>query len=241
MASLRALVIFLGGPIAIGGLLGIGLVSDMNGPSPTAPSTIMGRAGPSLQIRAPALHAIPDGADCLAHLSSRGAIPAPEPTSSLGTADNSSAIVTLDHLPGLGGGDGSAGPYVPAVRDWGRSHLDVFAGLFLANGHLYVGLAKDPVQNLAIIRGLVDRPQLIRAVAATYSLAAITVSMELLDHDQRALEERGIHLTVWGPDEYHNRLNVGVREIGPEVAAYLRRHYGGPMVNVTQGVYACPV
>ncbi len=212
----------------------------LSGPGSAALSTIIGEGGANLAKPVPALHVVPDGADCVARLPSPGAVPAPEPSSS-GAADKSSEIVTLDHLPALSGGDDSAGAYVPAIRAWGRSQQDVFAGLFVANGHLYVGLAKDPVENLAIIRRLVDRPQLIRAVAATYSLAAIMASMESLNHDHRALEERGIHLTAWDPMNTTIDSTWPSRRSGRRFADYLRRHYGGPMVTVVRGVYACPV
>src|SRR5258708_31298207 len=98
VAGPRVIVVVVGAPV-IGGLFGIGLVSDANGPGPTAPTVITDRAGPPGLLRAPARHAIPDGADCLAHLPSPGAVPAPEPTSRLRAADNSSDIVTLHPLP----------------------------------------------------------------------------------------------------------------------------------------------
>ena len=65
--------------------------------------------------------------------------------------------------------------------------------------------------------------------------------MAQITNDRAALERRGIHLTSSGPDEYHNRLNVAVLDLTPGTVDYLHSHYGGNMVNVTLGEYACAV
>ena len=70
--------------------------------------------------------------------------------------------------------------------------------------------------------------------------AAIAAAMAAIDRDRDDLRRRGIHLTSYGPDEYRNRLNVGVLDLTPGVAQYVRSQYGGAMVNVTQGEYVCP-
>jgi len=163
----------------------------------------------------------------------------PQAASSPGLADNSSDIVTLDHLPSIGGGGDNLDGATTAIREWGRAHPDAYAGIFLASDHLYVELARDPAINLREIRRLVPEPARIRAVAARYSLAAMTAGMERLSHDQAALAARGIHLSLWGADEYRNRLNIGVIDQDPGVADYLRAHYGGAMVNVSQGTRVC--
>jgi hypothetical protein len=182
-----------------------------------------------------------DGSKCVAEAAGSSHPVAPQPASSAGLADNTSEIVSLDHLPSLGGGGAGLDTETAAIRRWGRGHPDAYAGVFLSNDYLYVELARDPAANLRGIRQLVSQPGRIRAVAARYSLAAMTAAMDRLSHDQAALAARGIHLSLWGADEYRNRLNVGVIEQDPGVADYLRAHYGGAMVNVSQGTRVCAV
>ncbi|MHB8510070.1 MAG: hypothetical protein ACYDGR_15755 [Candidatus Dormibacteria bacterium] len=149
--------------------------------------------------------------------------------------------MSLDHLPSLGGGGAWVEGDIAAIRRWGKAHADAYAGVFGANDHVYVELAQNPVGNLRAVRQLVSEPDRIRAVAAQYSLAAITAGMDRLSHDHAALAARGIHLSLWGADEYHNRLNVGVTDQDQGVAAYLRAHYGGEMVSISQGTRICAV
>ncbi len=189
------------------------------------------------------LHAVPNGADCVARaLAYRRAHPRPNPSPSpIASPDNTSEVVALSRLPVLGGGGQDFAPDVSIIRSWGSVHPEAFAGVFLANDHLYVGLAIDPAANLAAIRKSVAHPDDIRAIASEYSLTAITAAMAEIANDHAALERRGIHLTSYGPDEYHNRLNVAVLDLTPGTVGYLHSHYGGNMVNVTPGEYSCAV
>jgi hypothetical protein len=191
----------------------------------------------------PPFHAVPDGADCVARAQAyHRAHPRPTPSPSpMASADNTSEIVALDRMPALVGGREDLAPDVSIIRSWGSAHPEAFAGVFLANGHVYVGLAMDPAANLAEIRKSVAHRDDIRAVASEYSLTAITAAMAQITNDRAALERRGIHLTSYGPDEYHNRLNVAVLDLTPATVDYLHSHYGGNVVSLTQGEYACAV
>lgn len=152
-------------------------------------------------------------------------------------ADNTSEIVSLDHLPDLGGGDSpDISQLVQVVRAWGSDHSDVYAGEFLANGHVYVGLVQNPEANLLVLRKLVPRSEAIRAVRSQYTMQQIQSGMNLLTGDRDALKSRGIQLSAWGPDEYHNRLSVTVAHLSPDTAAYLRERYGGDMLRLSEGV-----
>jgi hypothetical protein len=153
-------------------------------------------------------------------------------------SDNTSEIVSLNQLPILGGGESSQAfsEFAQVVRGWGDEHADVYAGEFLANGHLYVGLAKNPAAYLVELRQLVPRPEAIRAVRSQYTMQELQSGMTKLTADRDALKSRGIQLSSYGPDEYHDRLQVMVARLSPEVAASLRDHYGGGILSLSEGM-----
>lgn len=173
----------------------------------------------------------PDGAGCPSTRAPTTTVASPI------VPDNAADIVSLDHLPELGSGDSpDLSQIAQVVRAWGAGHADVYAGLFLANGHLYVGLAKNPDAYLLELRQLVPRPEAIRAVRSQYTMEQMQSGMTKLTADRDALLRRGIQLSGYGPDEYHDRLTVMVAPLSPDVAAYLREHYGGDLLSLSEGV-----
>ena len=151
-------------------------------------------------------------------------------------------VVRLDQLPPLGNPDtdfltGPPGPeelarvnrtmrVEPAVREYGVEHPDVYAGMFLSTGHVYVGFTVDAEGHLFELRQRADDPEVLRAFRADHTYRELREVSERLSSDMHALWEEGIPVTIVGADEYHNRVSVWLRRRDALHETILTSRYG---------------
>jgi hypothetical protein len=125
---------------------------------------------------------------------------------------------------------------VAASRAYGAEHPDVFAGLFLAQGRLWLGFTADAARHLVAVRARVDRPDLLRAFVADFAERELRALQERITPDLTRLADEGVEVTMVGVDVRRNRVEVGLRSVGNGAPEALARRYGTAMLVVREGV-----
>lgn len=179
---------------------------------------------------------------------------APRSACALGDAQGVAAqddpdVVPLDEVPQPLGGpyhlDQVAFPgatlldadrLVAASRAYGAEHTDVFAGLFLAQGRLWLGFTADAATHLAAVRTKVDRPDLLRAFVADFPERELRALQERIAPDLTQWADAGVDVTMVGVDVRRNRVQVSLRSVGTGAAEALARHYGTAMLVFREGI-----
>lgn len=179
---------------------------------------------------------------------------APGPACALGDAQAVAArddpdVVPLDAVPPLGGPvhlDQASLPgatvleadgLVAASRAYGAEHPDVFAGLLLAQGRLWLGFTADAASHLAAVRARVDRPELLRAFVADFAERDLRDLQERIAPDLAQLADEGVDVKMVGVDVRRNRVEVGLASVGTGAPEVLARRYGAAMLIVQEGPY----
>lgn len=178
---------------------------------------------------------------------------APLPACALGDAHGVAAqddpdVVPLDEVPPIGGPyhlDQVALPgatvldadrLVTVSRTYGAEHPDLFAGLVLAQGRLWLGFTTDAARHLAAVRARVDRPDLLRAFVADFSERELRALQERITGDLPSLDDEGREVTMIGVDVRRNRVQVSFRSVGTGAPEALTRRYGTAMLVVQEGI-----
>jgi hypothetical protein len=68
----------------------------------------------------------------------------------------------------------------------------------------------------------------------SFSLAQLQSVAERISADSRDLEARGIKLATWFPDLEGNRVHVGVEDLTPADADFLKTRYGAAFLSVVE-------
>lgn len=178
---------------------------------------------------------------------------APRPACALADAQGVAAedlhgVVPLDEVPPPGGPvhldqaslPGATLPdadrLVATSKAYGAEHPEVFAGLLLAEGRLWLGFTTDAGRHLAAVRARVDHPDLLRAFVADFAERELRGLQERIALDLARLAEEGVEVTTVGVDVRRNRVEVGLRSVGNGAPEALARNYGTAMLLVREGV-----
>lgn len=147
-------------------------------------------------------------------------------------------IVDLKHLPPLGSSPTppAAQAMATAIEEWGREHQDAYGGVFLAQGHVYVGFARSAANNLAAVRSRVSRPDLVRAFRADFTYQQLENIDTRMSSEFSWLESQGVRISSVGIDPYHNRIAVVLPKLDTTWVDFLRRRYGEKVLMFSEGL-----
>jgi hypothetical protein len=125
---------------------------------------------------------------------------------------------------------------VAASTAYGAEHLDVFAGLLLAGGQVWLGFTADAARHLTAVQARVERPDLLRTFVADFPERALRSLQHRISADLTSLADQGVDVAMIGVDVRRNRVEVGVRSVGGAAADTLGRRYGTAMLLVRENV-----
>jgi len=163
-----------------------------------------------------------------------------EPTPTSTTTSLPNAVVPFEEVPPLGNPPEGVEDIVGAANAYGKEHVDVFAGLFVADGRVWVGFTADASGHVAAIRERLARPEMLVAFEARYSEDELRALQARISHDIDQLARLGVGVSSIGVDVRRNRVEVGVRTVGGRGPRLLRDRYGADKIVVEEGVEVHP-
>ncbi len=107
-----------------------------------------------------------------------------------------------------------------------------YAGIAIRSFGLQVWAVGGGSQQLKAAVAAVDELT-VRIADVRNSLRTLQVLTTRLNHDTKALRQRGIAMAMWGPDYSSNKVKVWLENYAPERAAYLVGRYGADLVTVS--------
>lgn len=162
--------------------------------------------------------------------------------SACGSDEPPAAVVPATLVPPLGTPPADADDLVAAVHAYEAAHPDVFAGVLLAGGRVWVGFTAEADEHLAALRARVTRPELLAAFTAEFSYQQLRALQARIAADFAALEKEGVDVSGTGVDVSRNRVEIGVRNRDADrITAVLARRYDATMFVVETGVEVRPV
>ncbi len=150
------------------------------------------------------------------------------------------AVVPLEDVPPLGNPPEGVDDIVRAANAYGQEHADVFAGLFVADGRVWVGFTADAAAHLAAARERLARPEMLVAFEARYSERELRALQARISADIDELARLGVDVSSISADVRRNRVEVGVRTVGGRGPRLLRGRYGAEKIVVEEGVEVHP-
>lgn len=170
------------------------------------------------------------------------AAPDPRPAEVVAVDPTPADVVALSELPALGGSSENVDDLIGAVRAYEAEHADVFAGVMLAGGRVWVGFTRHAAGHLETLRSRVERPHLLAAFTAEHSEQELRALQARITADMSVLERLGVAVSAVGVDVRRNRVVVSVRDRkGDRARAVLAERYDERLFFVEAGVEVRPV
>lgn len=152
------------------------------------------------------------------------------------SAPDTRLVETLDTLPPAGG-DKTIYSYPHARVQWyGRANPEVFAGVFVAQGFLYVGFTERPRKHLLALHEAAASTRL-RAFKAEHAYRELREVQRRIEDDFTLLDARGIFVSGVGVQPTLNRVAVTLEELTLEAQDFMRQRYGADMLAFDEGSY----
>ena len=152
------------------------------------------------------------------------------------SAPETRLVETLDTLPPFGGPAANVDSSLhAAVQRYRRAHPDVFAGVFVAQGYLYVGFTERPRTHLTALHGSVSTR--IRAFKADHSYRELRGIQDRISDDFDLLDAQGIFVSGVGVDVTMNRVSVSLETLTPEAEQVMAERYGSDKLAFEEGSY----
>lgn len=123
------------------------------------------------------------------------------------------------------------------ISRYARKHADVLSGLWLDNARerVVVAVTDDPSKHRTYLTANAKHPELIEVIRRRFTKAELTSLSGQISKDRDVLAARGIDLQSVGTDIVAGRVEVTVRGVTQDEAAYLCGTYGANLI-VREGI-----